>query len=135
MCTISASQLAQCHRAADCVCSVLMTVNFQEVDHGQLMFKYLQHIRQPGMPLMVMEFWTGWFDHWAEKHHVVDNTSEYRTAVIFIHKSLRMFSFILRKICVCFCFLRKLLNHCYWLRDYSNISQFYKKNLSKNFVS
>ena len=23
---------------------------------------------QPHHPLMVMEFWTGWFDHWGEKH-------------------------------------------------------------------
>jgi hypothetical protein len=53
---------------------VLMTSNFQEKDHGLLMFEYLKHVRQPGMPLMVMEFWTGWFDHWTKKHHVVSNT-------------------------------------------------------------
>lgn len=52
---------------------VLSTCNFQERDHGLLMFEYLKHVRQPGMPLMVMEFWTGWFDHWGEKHHVVSN--------------------------------------------------------------
>lgn len=23
-------------------------------------------------PLMVMEFWNGWFDHWMEDHHVRD---------------------------------------------------------------
>jgi len=33
-------------------------------------------MRQPDMPLMVMEYWTGWFDHWAEKHHVVCNESQ-----------------------------------------------------------
>ena len=21
---------------------------------------------------MVMEFWSGWFDHWGEKHHILD---------------------------------------------------------------
>jgi beta-galactosidase len=26
---------------------------------------------QPHQPLMVSEFWTGWFDHWGEKHHTV----------------------------------------------------------------
>jgi len=55
--------------------AVLMTANFQQLDHGKLMFQYLQHIRQPGMPMMAMEFWTGWFDHWTEQHHVVDNDS------------------------------------------------------------
>ena len=23
---------------------------------------------QPNKPKMVMEFWTGWFDHWGEEH-------------------------------------------------------------------
>jgi len=63
---------------------VLVTVNFQESAHGQLMFKYLQHVRQPHMPLMVMEFWTGWFDHWTERHHVVSNDSQ-SVCVICVH--------------------------------------------------
>ncbi|ERL83439.1 beta-galactosidase-1-like protein 2 [Dendroctonus ponderosae] len=25
---------------------------------------------QPTKPLMVMEYWTGWFDHYSEKHHI-----------------------------------------------------------------
>ncbi|XP_018580074.1 beta-galactosidase-1-like protein 2 [Anoplophora glabripennis] len=44
----------------------LQTANFgsnPEVDF--LMLKLLQ----PGRPIMAMEFWTGWFDHWSEKHH------------------------------------------------------------------
>ncbi|WP_168120862.1 beta-galactosidase family protein [Paenibacillus sp. HB172176] len=24
---------------------------------------------QPGQPLMCMEYWNGWFDHWMEEHH------------------------------------------------------------------
>ena len=49
----------------------LMTLNFQEVTHGAIMYNYIQHIRlRAQIPLMVMEFWTGWFDHWGEKHHV-----------------------------------------------------------------
>lgn len=24
---------------------------------------------QPTKPLMVMEYWTGWFDHYSENHH------------------------------------------------------------------
>lgn len=50
--------------------SALMTANFQEKEHGYLILEYLKNIKQPGMPLMVMEFWSGWFDHWGEKHHV-----------------------------------------------------------------
>jgi len=52
---------------------VLMTANFQELDHGALMFQYLRHIHDADMPLMVMELWSGWFDHWTEIHHVVCN--------------------------------------------------------------
>lgn len=25
---------------------------------------------------MVMEFWTGWFDHWGEKHHIYSAEGE-----------------------------------------------------------
>jgi hypothetical protein len=55
----------------------LATANFQEIDHAYLMFEYLKHVRQPGLPLMAMEFWTGWFDRWSEKHHLVDNARRY----------------------------------------------------------
>jgi beta-galactosidase len=27
---------------------------------------------QPDQPMMCMEFWNGWFDHWLEEHHVRD---------------------------------------------------------------
>ena len=71
--------MCMCVRVCVCVCValVLVTANFQESEHGELMFKYLQQVRQPGMPLMVMEFWTGWFDHWTEQHHVVSNASQW----------------------------------------------------------
>ena len=41
--------------------SVLQTANFQKdpVPELDALKKY-----QPDRPLMVMEFWTGWFDHW-----------------------------------------------------------------------
>lgn len=32
---------------------------------------------QPNKPAMAMEFWTGWFDHWSELHHKVNNTNFY----------------------------------------------------------
>lgn len=27
---------------------------------------------QPDKPLMVAEFWPGWFDHWGEQHHKME---------------------------------------------------------------
>ncbi|KAJ8940318.1 hypothetical protein NQ318_014392, partial [Aromia moschata] len=45
---------------------VLATANFQEEPVFEL--SLLKQF-QPNKPLMVMEYWTGWFDHWAEKHH------------------------------------------------------------------
>ena len=41
---------------------VFLTVNFQSTPE-----KYLQALErhQPDKPLMVMEFWTGWFDFWG----------------------------------------------------------------------
>lgn len=28
---------------------------------------------QPEGPLMVAEFWSGWFDHWGEEHHIIED--------------------------------------------------------------
>lgn len=47
---------------------VLMTANFQEVELGRQLLTVLQE-KQPDMPRMCMEFWTGWFDHWGDKQH------------------------------------------------------------------
>ncbi|XP_057663214.1 beta-galactosidase-1-like protein 3 [Diorhabda carinulata] len=45
---------------------VLATANFQTqpIKELSLLKKF-----QPNKPLMVMEYWTGWFDHWTDKHH------------------------------------------------------------------
>lgn len=45
---------------------VLYTANFQTEANKEL---DLLQSYQPNKPLMVMEYWTGWFDHWTEKHH------------------------------------------------------------------
>ncbi|XP_050313034.1 beta-galactosidase-1-like protein 2 [Anthonomus grandis grandis] len=45
---------------------VLATANFQEEASVELA---LLKAHQPNKPLMVMEYWTGWFDHYTEKHH------------------------------------------------------------------
>jgi len=45
---------------------VLKTVNFgsKPIENFE---KLLKH--QPDKPLMCMEYWNGWFDHWEEVHH------------------------------------------------------------------
>jgi beta-galactosidase len=45
---------------------ILKTVNFASGVEAALS-KLLEH--QPAGPLMVTEFWDGWFDHWGEQHH------------------------------------------------------------------
>ncbi|XP_014903800.1 beta-galactosidase-1-like protein 2 [Poecilia latipinna] len=46
---------------------VLKTINLQRLSFGAI-----QHLAcmQPQKPLMVMEYWSGWFDVWGEHHHV-----------------------------------------------------------------
>lgn len=56
--------------------SVLQTINFQHNPDKQL--KQLKML-QPDKPLMVMEFWPGWFDHWSEKHQVMDPDKTVKT--------------------------------------------------------
>ncbi|URN94422.1 MAG: beta-galactosidase [Candidatus Pristimantibacillus lignocellulolyticus] len=45
---------------------VLETVNFgsRAVEAFDMLRQY-----QPNGPVMCMEFWNGWFDHWGEEHH------------------------------------------------------------------
>ncbi|XP_055030780.2 beta-galactosidase-1-like protein 2 isoform X3 [Misgurnus anguillicaudatus] len=48
---------------------VLQTVNLQKLSYGGV--QYLAEL-QPQKPLLVMEYWSGWFDVWGEAHHVFD---------------------------------------------------------------
>ena len=46
---------------------LLQTVNFQKnMSNIDKLLKV-----QPNKPVTVMEFWSGWFDHWGEKHSVL----------------------------------------------------------------
>lgn len=47
---------------------VLMTANFQTDAEKEL--KILKDL-QPNKPLMVAELWSGWFDHWGDKHEEI----------------------------------------------------------------
>uniref|UniRef100_A0A673FM54 Si:dkey-224e22.2 n=1 Tax=Sinocyclocheilus rhinocerous TaxID=307959 RepID=A0A673FM54_9TELE len=46
---------------------VLQTVNLQKLTFGDV--PHLAEL-QPQKPLMVMEYWSGWFDVWGKPHHV-----------------------------------------------------------------
>ncbi len=50
---------------------VLSTINFQKDVKKSL---DALHSFQPNMPMMVTEYWSGWFDHWGEKHHTIKPT-------------------------------------------------------------
>lgn len=50
------------------VLTVLQTANFK-LDPLQQMTT-LRRL-QPDKPIMAMEFWTGWFDHWDQPEHIV----------------------------------------------------------------
>lgn len=69
--------------------TVLQTANFKQDGHAQL--NTLKQI-QPSKPAMVMEFWTGWFDHWDEPiHNTWDPVGKYLRVsmrnVILLHKT------------------------------------------------
>lgn len=49
----------------------LPTANFKEIEAGQAIFNIIKQ-ENPDFPLMVMEFWTGWFDHWGQPHSFDD---------------------------------------------------------------
>ena len=72
---------------------VLATVNFNKEPDVRLQ---KLHLFQPGKPLMVAEFWAGWFDHWGEKHHTmpVDNFTA-AVETIFAHNaSINLYMFV-----------------------------------------
>lgn len=50
------------------VSEALPTVNFQNFQNGKTDFERIK-AQSKDFPLMVMEFWSGWFDHWGEEHH------------------------------------------------------------------
>ncbi|XP_076850252.1 beta-galactosidase-1-like protein 2 isoform X3 [Brachyhypopomus gauderio] len=46
---------------------VLQAINLQKLSYGAM--QYLADM-QPQKPLLVMEYWCGWFDVWGKPHHV-----------------------------------------------------------------
>jgi hypothetical protein len=64
---------------------VLQTANFQSNPEGELL---LLKLYQPNKPAMVMEYWSGWFDHWFEQvHHTISvegTVAQYRECAVTI---------------------------------------------------
>jgi beta-galactosidase len=54
---------------------VLAAINFGASDDPEKEFANFAKFRT-GVPRMVGEFWTGWFDHWGENHHKTDAAKE-----------------------------------------------------------
>ncbi|CAG9836262.1 unnamed protein product [Diabrotica balteata] len=71
---------------------VLATANFQHEPEKELTL--LKNF-QPNKPLMVMEYWTGWFDHWAERHHTrtADNFGEVLDCILNFGASVNFYMF------------------------------------------
>ncbi|XP_066945632.1 beta-galactosidase-1-like protein 2 [Macrobrachium rosenbergii] len=73
---------------------VLMTANFNT--NGDENLSLLKEM-QPNRPLMVMEFWTGWFDHWLAPFHVrtsAQNFGEMLELILRHNSSVNMYMFI-----------------------------------------
>lgn len=79
------------HLKLQTVPDVLKTVNFKYVENR---LNDLQTL-QPDAPLMVMEFWTGWFDWWGEKHHTLtlQDFSEELNKILSAKSSVNFYMF------------------------------------------
>ncbi|CAH1981048.1 unnamed protein product [Acanthoscelides obtectus] len=72
---------------------VLQTANFAGNPENE--FSQLKTF-QPARPIMAMEYWTGWFDHWSEQHHL-RNDSDFRDnleRILRYPASVNMYMFI-----------------------------------------
>jgi len=71
---------------------VLQTANFQTSPEVELL---LLKAFQPDKPAMVMEYWSGWFDHWFDQEHhttsVEGTRAEYREYTVTISLKYSVF--------------------------------------------
>ena len=72
---------------------VFATVNFYKGPVERL--KALRQF-QPGKPMMVAEFWPGWFDHWGEEHHKmpVNQFNEVAGSILAHGASINLYMFV-----------------------------------------
>jgi hypothetical protein len=71
---------------------VLQTANFQKNPEVELL---LLKLFQRDKPAMVMEYWSGWFDHWFDQEHqttsVEGRHAEYREYTVTISLKYSIF--------------------------------------------
>ncbi|XP_032140797.1 beta-galactosidase-1-like protein 3 isoform X3 [Sapajus apella] len=60
---------------------VLATINLQKLHRNT--FSQLHKV-QRDKPILIMEYWVGWFDRWGDKHHVTDAKEIEHTVSEFI---------------------------------------------------
>jgi len=53
------------------------------------------HYRQPGAPLLVPEFWPGWFDYWGAEHHATKDDREVARRALEIVGSGAQFNYFM----------------------------------------
>ncbi|XP_063959616.1 beta-galactosidase-1-like protein 2 isoform X1 [Lytechinus pictus] len=72
---------------------VLMTANFQ--DNVERHFGDLKALQGDNLPLMTMEFWSGWFDHWGERHHIytADGIAELTKSILVKGASINFYMY------------------------------------------
>ncbi|XP_022111084.1 beta-galactosidase-1-like protein 2 isoform X2 [Acanthaster planci] len=72
---------------------VLLTANFQVAPERH--FQDVKNIQGMDKPLMVMEFWSGWFDHWGEKHHIfsADGIADLVKSILDLDASINFYMF------------------------------------------
>ena len=67
----------------------LMTANFRWDSEENL--KKIKELR-PNSPILVSEFWPGWFDHWFEQYHNTLSEEKFRVILGNIFKKIDQFS-------------------------------------------
>ena len=70
------------------------TANFKEFKEGQQIFEQIHNFSNE-FPLMVTEFWTGWFDHWTSEHSGLDVDGWYWLQYSYMNAILDKESFML----------------------------------------
>ena len=69
-----------------CFTEALPTVNFQDINQGHQLFDKVEALSED-FPLMVTEYWSGWFDHWGSEHHTQSLDGNILTWSDFKHKN------------------------------------------------
>lgn len=70
---------------------VLQTANFN--GDPKTMLDWLNRL-QTGKPSMAMESYTGWFDHWTDKHHHKNDYTTHLQGILDYPASVNMYMFI-----------------------------------------